>query len=194
MTIDPDDLVGYFGFGSLVNRHTLRTDYQDSVPASLKGWRRHWQARSIPLDENIALLSIHPDADCVIQGMLVVDLVRNLPLVDEREAGYSRHQLQPEDLNLPEDFNPPASLYVYVADEPLDQPDDGPLIQSYLDAVMQGFHQVYGEEGVHHFVDTTSQFRRQLIRDREVPKYPRSVTLEPGQAALFDRVLSGVVQ
>lgn len=194
MTFNPDELVGYFGFGSLVNRHTLRTDYQDIVPASLIGWRRHWQARSIPLDENVALLSIHPDNECVIQGMLVIDLARNLPLVDEREAGYSRHQLLNENLQLPSDFKSPSALYVYVADEPIEKKDDGSLIQSYLDAVMQGFHQVYGEDGVRHFVETTSQFKRPLIRDRETPIYPRNVILEPGQADLFDRLLADVVQ
>ena len=63
-------LVGYFGFGSLVNKHTLRTSYVEIVPATLKGWRRHWQARTDTLEQDVALLSIHRDVSCNIKGIL----------------------------------------------------------------------------------------------------------------------------
>ncbi len=185
-----DQLVGYFGFGSLVNKHTLRTDYHDIVKASLMGWRRHWQARTITIDENAALLSIHRDPGCTIKGMLVVDLIENLPLVDEREEGYSRHKLSADDLELPDGFEPPQELYVYVGNEAQDVVDDGVLLQSYLDAVLQGFHQEYGEEGLQHFVETTAKFNRPLIADRNSPIYPRGVELASGQQQLFDQVLA----
>ena len=185
--------VGYFGFGSLVNEHTLRTDYLEVVPASLNGWRRHWQARTDTLEEDIALLSIHRDPGCTILGMLVVDRMENLALVDEREAGYTRHRLELDALEFTGNFQPPEHLFVYVADEAQDVSDNGALLQSYLDAVMQGFHNVYGEDGVHHFVETTAKFDRTLIADRQAPRYPRSVILESGQPELFDRALSRVV-
>ena len=184
-------LVGYFGFGSLVNKHTLRTDYQDTVPARLTGWRRHWQARTITLEYNVALLSIHRDPCCTIQGMLVIDREDNLPLVDEREKGYMRLRLSPEDLEFSNGYEPPEQLYVYVADEAEGLVDDGALLQSYLDAVLQGYHQVYGEEGVDHFIETTAKFQRTLITDRDSPYYSRSVALETGQGELFDRALAG---
>ena len=96
----PMDLVGYFGFGSLVNQDTLRTSYVDIVPAKLKGWRRHWQARTGPLSKEVAMLSVHEDEQCDILGALVIDRSENLPSVDEREAGYTRRRLRPEDLVL----------------------------------------------------------------------------------------------
>ncbi|MEM9278829.1 MAG: gamma-glutamylcyclotransferase family protein [Pseudomonadota bacterium] len=189
MTVSDLQLVGYFGFGSLVNKHTLRTSYLDSVPATLKGWRRHWQARTITLEEDVALLSIHKDSDCAIKGMMVVDLLENLPLVDEREAGYSRHKLELHDLELPTGFDAPAELYVYVADEAVDTEDTGALLQSYTDAVLQGFRNEYGDEGVWHFTETTRHFERPLIQDRANPLYPRSVDLTPEEADLFDKAL-----
>lgn len=189
------NLVGYFGFGSLVNRHTLRTSYHDIVEATLLGWQRHWQARTDTMDEKVALLSIHRNANCQIKGMLVLDDVSNLAYVDEREAGYDRVEINAEALLLPVDFDPPEKLYVYVAREDADIKDDGALLQSYLDAVMQGFFQVYGESGVRHFVDTTSKFKRPIILDREAPQYPRSVKLSVQEADLFDTILqdAGVV-
>ncbi|MEM7216266.1 MAG: gamma-glutamylcyclotransferase family protein [Pseudomonadota bacterium] len=186
-----DGLVGYFGFGSLVNKHTLRTSYVDIVPATLKGWRRHWQARTIAVEEDVALLSIHQDEHCAIKGMMVVDLLENLPLVDEREAGYTRHKLTIADLELPEGFQAPADLYVYVADEAVEIEDTGSLLQSYTDAVLQGFRNEYGEDGVWHFVETTKNFHRPLITDRNSPLYPRYVSLDHQEMELFDRALRG---
>jgi len=109
-------------------------------------------------------------------------------LVDEREAGYTRNRLSRDDLALPDSAKIPDDLFVYVADE-AKQTDTGSLLQSYLDAVMQGFLHEYGEAGVSHFVDTTTRFERGLIRDRNNPLYPRSISLNAAEAALFDREL-----
>ncbi|KGF67599.1 hypothetical protein LL06_21370, partial [Hoeflea sp. BAL378] len=38
-------LVGYFGYGSLVNRRTLHPGVVAAWPARLSGWRRTWRAR-----------------------------------------------------------------------------------------------------------------------------------------------------
>lgn len=189
MTTSSQELVGYFGFGSLVNKNTLRTRYVDIIPASLRGWRRHWQARTITLKEDIALLSIHRDPSCTIKGMIVVDHLENLPLVDEREVGYSRHRLTTSDLDLQTDFELPSDLYVYIADEAVDQQDTGALLQSYMDAVMQGFRNEYGDDGVWHFVETTKAFERPVIQDRNKPLYPRSVSLKPEEVELYDKAL-----
>ncbi len=190
MSIREKELVGYFGFGSLVNKHTLRTSYVDIVPATLRGWCRHWQARTHTLEEDVALLSIHRDETSSIRGMLVVDLAENLPLVDEREVGYSRHTLELGHLELPPAFEAPENLYVYVANEAVDVEDTGALLQSYMDAVLQGFRNEYGDAGVSHFMETTKGFERRILFDRDTPLYPRHVSLEDAERALYDQVLA----
>ena len=182
-------LIGYFGFGSLVNKDTLRTSYVSIAPAVLKGWRRHWQARTETLPQKVALLSVHRDTRCEIKGALVVDKSENLAAVDQREAGYTRVQLSADDLVVPTGYALPERLYVYVADEVYGIEDDGALLQSYMDAVMQGFYREHGEEGVKHFVDTTEKFARPVIQDRNNPLYPRSVSLSEDEAMLFDTEL-----
>lgn len=185
-----EKLVGYFGFGSLVNKHTLRTSYVDILPASLKGYSRHWQARSTAIfDNNISLLSIHPDETCTIKGMIVLDLLENLPLVDAREEGYSRHRLEHGQLEVSSGTDLPNEIYVYIANEVESASDDGALLQSYLDAVMQGFRNEYGRDGVSHFVDTTKGFNRPINLDRNAPLYPRDVKLSEDEIALFDMEL-----
>lgn len=190
-----EELVGYFGFGSLVNKHTLRTSYVDIFPASLKGYRRHWQSRSKTFDSPISLLSIHEDQACNIKGMIVLDSLENLPLVDEREAGYSRHQLSHDQVDVSDSVTLPDNLYVYIANEVEDVLDEGRLLQSYLDAVMQGFRNEYGDQGVAHFVDTTKGFERAIELDREAPLYPRDVKLTHDEVQLFDLELrrAGVI-
>jgi len=185
-----DKLVGYFGFGSLVNKHTLRTSYIDILPASLKGYSRHWQARSTAIfDNHISLLSIHPDETCIIKGMIVLDLLENLPLVDEREEGYSRHKLEHHQLDVSTSVELPEEIYVYIADEVEGANNDGALLQSYLDAVMQGFRNEYGSKGVSHFVDTTKGFNRTINLDRNAPIYPRDVKLSDDEITMFDMEL-----
>lgn len=188
-------LVGYFGFGSLVNKHTLRTSYVDIVPATLKGYSRHWQASSNTFENHVSLLSIHAAEACAIKGMIVFDLLENLPLVDEREAGYSRHRLEHDQVEIDCDAHLPDELYVYIANEVEGVQDDGALLQSYLDAVMQGFRNEYGDAGVAHFIDTTKGFNRKIFLDRSAPLYPRDVKLTEDERAIFDGELrrAGVI-
>lgn len=185
--------IGYFGFGSLVNRETLRTDYQDAIPTRLLGWKRHWQGRQQIGDHNVALLSIHRAASISILGLLVVDLLENLPKVDEREVGYDRVEVGPKDLEIldtgitPTDL--PDRLYVYVGKQPAETPQKAALLQSYTDAVMQGFYTEYGYSGVEHFVETTLGFDRPIITDRRSPRYPRAVTISGSMEKAFDDIL-----
>ncbi len=189
-----DGLVGYFGYGSLVNPNTLRTDYVDIVPATLKGWRRHWQSSVAEPEREIAMLSIHRAPHIDIHGMIVLDREENLPLVDEREIGYERDSNCPaEDVVLGRDVVLPDRLYVYVGLEDGANRETGHLLQSYLDAVLQGFALEYGDDGVHHFVETTTGFDRHLVSDRHAPQYPRSVRLSETHQLLIDEKLGDVI-
>ena len=44
--MDEGPIIAYFGYGSLVNRTTLRTDYVAAQPVRLNGWRRCWRPRA----------------------------------------------------------------------------------------------------------------------------------------------------
>jgi hypothetical protein len=80
-------------------------------------------------------------------------------------------------------------LYVYEADPDLPPHREPPLIlQSYLDAVMQGFLQMHGEEGLRRFFAETEGFETPMLTDRAAPAYPRAVALSAAEAALFDSI------
>lgn len=211
------DLIAYFGYGSLVNPATLRTSYVAAIPARLGGWKRHWQARPEPpamsdggleqlrwreaLDRaghqgvsqnDIALLSVHRNPEHAIHGMLIIDRVEALPALDDRERLYSRQVIDFSQLELFGDASligeiAPEHLFIYEG--PAMPPCNSLLLQSYLDAVMAGFHAAHGEDGVRQFLATTDGFGRQVLRDRDAPIYPRAVAIEPAHAAFFDRLL-----
>lgn len=194
-------VVAYFGYGSLVNRATHRTQIIAAVPARVSGWQREWQPRpdmTLNPDDQVeaALLTARRAPGSAIDGLLVFDHIDNLPAVDLRENDYHRRTVSQDDLTLRTgralDGVP---IYIYEAD-PAPMPDEVyPILQSYLDAVMQGFLREHGEAGLADFIDSTGNFDIPILVDREWPIYPRAVELSQAEAELIDRHLErrGVV-
>jgi hypothetical protein len=180
--------VAYFGYGSLVNRATLRTDIIDIVPARLVGWRRIWRPRPDMPGFPAALLTVRREPDAVCDGVLIIDRAANLAAVDEREARYRRISLGPQELEISQAFEDGIPAYVYEADPELPPHREPPaILQSYLDAVMQGFLAIHGEAGLRRFLAETAGFAEIPIRpDREKPAYSRAVTLSDTERAFFD--------
>lgn len=204
----PGDLVGYFGYGSLVNRATLATGVVAAFPARLRGWRRTWRPRpdmgptpgvTRPDGLTPSLLTAHRAEDAAIDGLLVIDLAINLPAIDAREFRYHRRDITLAELTFDVGrterdtglrLDPGTRLHVYEArTEHPETAGPAPILRSYLDAVMQGFLNEFGEGGVHRFVAETDAFHTPIHEDRQQPLYPRAVTLSPGEMALFDAVL-----
>jgi hypothetical protein len=106
-----DEVVGYFGYGSLVNRATLRTEILAAIPARLNGWRRTWRPRPLMDADTMAetalagsvvpsLLSAHRAEEASIDGVLIIDLAVNLPVIDAREFRYHRRDITLAELSL----------------------------------------------------------------------------------------------
>ncbi len=192
-----DGLVGYFGYGSLVNRATHRTGIVAAHPARLHGWRRFWRPRpDMPFDEDratpVSLLTVGREAGAVTDGLLVIDRAENLPAVDLREQRYERRSLGRHELTLGEgDLPDGVPLYVYEAHASVPKHSAAcPIYQSYLDAVLQGFLVEHGETGLREFVFGTGGFDIPVLADRDRPIYPRAVALSPAERALFDALLA----
>lgn len=183
-------VIAYFGYGSLVNRATHRTDIVDAVPAHLVGWRRRWMPRANNAVYDVAILSVTRDGASTTDGLLVIDRVDNLPAIDEREGDYLRRTIPRSEItheaNLPSD----CPVYVYeIPEEPGLSFGSQRILRSYLDAVLQGFLVEHGEAAVRRFVDETEAFEIGLLDDRHDPMYRRSVNLSADEQALIDEVL-----
>lgn len=181
----------YFGYGSLVNRDT-RPDAENAVNATLKGWRRVWEHRVRSADEQrrCTSLSIEP-ADEQIDGVLVTIPVDELAALDHREAGYERLSLPGSDFVSPEGVCA-DKVYLYRSLGCNRHPADSthPILQSYVDCVMAGYQQRFGDDGLNRMLHTTRAWNTALFNDRQLPRYPRSVTVPEQQLIEFDARLA----
>ncbi|MBO0906486.1 gamma-glutamylcyclotransferase family protein [Jiella sonneratiae] len=183
-------VVAYFGYGSLVNPRTLRTKFLAIRRAEAAGWRRVWLPRAA--DSAMSLLSVTREETAAVHGVVVYDLAEHLPSVDEREAGYARRIVDLSRLSV--EWPPLADVpvYIYEAHPGTETAEDrqSAILQSYLDAVMQGFRMLYGDQGLKRFVEETHGFETKLLADRGAPRYPRPVALGDGEAEVFDRLVA----
>ena len=187
------DLFAYFGYGSLVNRDTHRTEIYGAVRARVRGWRRHWQGRPQHGDNPISLLSVkaESDPDHELPGLLVFDRIENLGALDEREFNYHRRTVEAGAIVLPVELSMEAPVFIYEGKPEVAPGTDHAILQSYLDAVLQGYLLEYGEDEVRRFIADTHAFdHTPIIRDRHEPRYMRPVAWRAEEAQLFDEALA----
>ena len=169
----------FFGYGSLVN--TKSHGYINPQPATLKGWRRAWVATA---RSPVVLLSGVRSPEHSIKGLIAAVPDADWGALDTREAGYARLLASNHvEHTLPETTD--VSVYA-VNPEHMHAHDDHVILMSYLDVVVQGFHEVYGEDGVQHFFDTTDNWHTPVVDDRDDPFYPRHQKLTRVQKSLVN--------
>ncbi|NIZ13625.1 gamma-glutamylcyclotransferase family protein [Phaeobacter sp. HF9A] len=174
----------FFGFGSLVNAATHI--YSDTKPARLQGWRRTWV--STPA-RDLAFLSVTPAEGHAIDGLLAAVPNGDWAALDEREYAYTRVDVTPQ-VDHDMDPSPQISLYrVPVADQDAGT-DPAPILMSYLDVVLRGYTQVFGEEGARAFVDTTDGWHTPILNDRATPRYPRHQAMSDMEHAFHDALIA----
>ena len=168
----------FFGYGSLVNLATHA--YPDPRPARLRGWRRVWRGTAL---RKLAYLSVTPDPDTVLQGIVATVPHGDWAALDLREAAYRRH-----DVSHQIDSGPAAPSTAVYQVEPAHLEADArhPILLSYLDVVVQGYLRVFGEDGVAHFFATTDGWDNPILNDRDAPQYPRHQQLTPDERAQVD--------
>jgi hypothetical protein len=181
--------IAYFGYGSLVNLGSLRTPYISAHRATLTGWKRAWLSRpkvenSFAPEDGLAFLSVVPDAEAQIDGLIITDHVSSLQALDEREALYSRVDIEHHNLQYHDEPVEIERQFLYEADEPMAD-DNAYILRSYLDVVMQGYLHHFGEEGLQRFMQTTLNFDCAIKEDRDNPVYPRATSLTAREKALF---------
>lgn len=170
----------FFGYGSLVN---LRThDYASPRKAKIKGWRRIWQQSG---NRPVAFLSVQPNENCEIDGLIAQVPGADWVALDEREYAYTR-------VDVTQTLQAATSTAIYVGDPSMMAPRDTghPILLSYLDVVVQGYLQQFGETGVRNFFDTTDGWGTAVLNDRTSPIYPRHQQLTPQETALVDSHLN----
>lgn len=176
----------FFGYGSLVNVQTHT--YDNFAKATLCGWRRAW--RHTPF-RDLAFLTAVPDDTCEILGLIAAVPNADWAALDEREFAYERvsvsHQI---DHKLECDLD--IAVYAVEASQQAAPSIENPILLSYLDVVVQGYLQQFGQEGAAHFAQTTTGWDAPIINDRAAPLYPRSQSLTHDELRQVDRLIEDV--
>lgn len=176
----------FFGYGSLVNHATH--GYDNARPARLTGWRRRWVSTSL---RPVAYLSVEP-AETDIAGLVAEVPQGDWTALDAREAAYDKH---PVTVQLHACGSESAARVYAVSPTHAAPPDIAhPVLLSYIDTVVQGFLEVFGETGAAEFFATTTGWHSPILDDRVTPRYPRATALSPAERALVDRHLAAVVE
>jgi hypothetical protein len=187
----------FFGYGSLVNLATH--SYGDPHLAQLKGWRRTWAHTDL---RDVAFLTVTPCPGSEISGILAAVPNADWAALAEREFAYERVGATENTRVLGVaasaqasaqavlEAPPPTSVYA-VPEASWSAPDTRhPVLLSYLDVVVQGYFQQFGESGVEAFFATTDGWDAPVLDDRAAPRYPRHQQLSVAERALVDRFLS----
>ncbi|PCJ07400.1 MAG: gamma-glutamylcyclotransferase [Rhodobacteraceae bacterium] len=176
----------FFGYGSLVNLATH--DYHDPQPAKLTGWRRTWAHTAL---REVAFLTAIPCGDSEIDGLIAAVPGGDWQALDQREYAYDRlsangsvqHGLE---------ATPEISVYAVPQSAQVPGSVKHPILLSYLDVVVQGYEQVFGQAGVAAFFASTDGWEAPVLDDRAAPSYPRHQRLEAAQMKLVDHHLDAL--
>ncbi len=186
----------FIGFGSLVNTSTH--GYGVHAPVRVKGWARAWITNDT---YEHAFLSVVPETDVSILGLLARVTDGDWGALDEREAGYYRHRLEQSEWHfetegehsiaagITDGHLPVDDVQMYVHASGTLATSSKPILYSYLETVLFGFYRVYGARGVEEFLQTTTAWTR-IRDDRKSPVYPRHVPPTGDAAACIASVLS----
>ena len=169
----------FFGFGSLVNTATHK--YETLTPARVDGWARAWVHNEL---YEHALLSVIPEPDTQIHGLMAKVPSDDWAELDLRETGYTRHALPAGVWNADTTAVPitQTDVQMYISNDNAPPSAATPILWSYLETVLFGYYQVFGSVGVETFMATTRQWT-DVLDDRKNPLYPRYKPVTEGAAA-----------
>lgn len=173
----------FFGYGSLVNRRTH--GHHEAHRARLRGWVRMWRHTEL---RPVAFLTAVPEPGAEIDGLIAGVPSADWRELDERERAYDRVVAVDVEHGLPHPVE--VSLY-HIPEGKHGKPDRAhPVLLSYIDVVVQGYLNEFGEDGVARFFATTRGWDAPVADDRADPIYVRHQVLSRAERALVDRWLA----
>ncbi|GGX62090.1 gamma-glutamylcyclotransferase family protein [Saccharospirillum salsuginis] len=164
-----------FGYGSLICADSRsRTGISgDAIPVEVTGIARRW---SVPVPSYRATaVGAHQDPDSHCNGVIFLVDDDNLSRFDTREQGYRRLRIDWTDVKPAGDHTLPDHypLWAYVGHHTDEPQPDRPIMQTYLDVILNGCLG-YGETFARRFLQTTTPWQH-LVDDRHAPNYPRAM-------------------
>ncbi|MFC1587811.1 gamma-glutamylcyclotransferase family protein [Planctomycetota bacterium] len=180
-----------FGYGSLICQQSRDNtgDSGRSIPARLKGFKRGWLV-NIP-SSGMTAAGVVPETGAYCNGVLFSLPPGELQKYDARElaGGYKRLELNGNDITVLADDTviPAGTVWIYTALHPSKPCDNCPLVQSYVDVILNGCLAV-SREFATEFINTTTAWEGLWLNDRNDPRYVRAMPDPP--TGIIDALLA----
>lgn len=164
-----------FGYGSLINADSRAKTGQTgrSWPAKVIGFQRHWSVMSPEFGMSSVAVVQRSNSFC--NGVLVEIDETELPLFDEREAGYLRAQVPMTQIQGYETTLPEGVVWIYHTETVTPPNDQAPIALSYADVILAGCLSI-NESFASEFISSTGGWEHAILNDRQQPRYPRVQT------------------
>ena len=164
-----------FGYGSLIcSDSRSRTGVSGPAhPVEVQGIARKWSVH-VP-DYAATAVGAHSDAHAHCNGVFFAVDEDNLSRFDVREQGYRRIQVPWASVEAMSTSALPVlgTLWAYVGTSQAAPHAERPIMQSYLDVILNGCLN-YGPDFARRFTELTGQWQH-LVDDRTQPTYPRAL-------------------
>jgi len=178
-----------FGYGSLICADSRsRTGVSGTAePIEVMGISRRWSAHTP--EWPATAVGAHIEATSTCNGVYFEVDEENLSRFDNRERGYSRIQLEWKNVSALSATKLPSTgtLWAYVTNIAGEPNQHKPIMQSYLDVILNGCLD-YSVDFAEKFTLQTSLWQH-LVDDRTAPLYPRPLKSNKRQSQI-DEILN----
>ena len=192
---DAEEYDYIFGFGSIMNRGTHGENFLPGVAVLLSkefGYERQWNFRSSTgfTALGVSKVSSGNDATLDVNGVLFRVTQSMIPVFDRREVGYEKVRIPLKYLEFVvsgnnknidsssslwyKELGPDDRLWIYVplASHKKMADENHPLLQSYVDTVLQGCLEWGGEAMAEKFIQTTGGWSTYFLNDTPSSRRP----------------------
>jgi hypothetical protein len=186
-----------FGYGSLIqtaSRNATAGAYVPAIPVRISaafGYVRTWNDRSPSGFTALGLRKAGPgETATTINGVLYPVAGDDMAKFDGREAGYARVEVPHAEIEAVSWQSIPQQghIWVYVPIQGL-QPDAAfPMLESYIDIVVEGGLE-YGADFARELIETTAGWSQYWLNDRELARRP---WVHDAEAAAVDQMLASI--
>jgi len=177
-----------FGYGSLINSNSrsITGITGEGIPVRINKVKRSWYATSKA--NPMASVGIESDINSSCNGVLFPIDQKELSNFDARETGYYRESVPKSQIHfLSDDIPIREDVWIYFAKQRNHPCRNQPIVQSYVDVIIEGCLEI-GLEFTSEFLKTTTGWEYTWINDRLFPKYPRPLD-NPNASQKIDRII-----
>ena len=178
--LEPQPTQFIFGYGSLINtksRDSTAAQPTAAIPVRVSaafGYIRTWNDRSLSGFTALGLRRAGPgETGMTINGVVYPVEGHDMSAFDAREKGYVRVEVPRQDIEavswqaVPGD----GQIWAYVPEQGSAPDTEYPLLQSYIDVVVEGGLE-YGQDFAREIIQTTTGWSAYWLNDRRLARRP----------------------